>query len=581
MAKKSIAEIQLQGIAASEGIAFGAAFLYIQPDLCPPARAPQKPDLEIGRFHSACEQARQELRALRARVAARPGGEELAAIFDAHEMMLDDPMLTGRVVEKVQSGMLVEQAVLDATEELAAMLAAMEDELFAARAADIQDVGRRVVRILLGLPDTALNSLKVPSVIVARDLTPSDTANLDPGLALGFCTAEGGLTSHSAILARTLGIPAVVGLGVRLLDEVAADADLILDGGAGVVVAHPSAKTAREYRESKSLQDARLQELKAGASQLAHTLNGRRVEVAANIGEVETAREAVEFGAEGIGLLRTEFLYLNATRAPSEEQQYAIYREIFDVMGERPVIIRTLDIGGDKPPSYLPFPDEMNPFLGWRAIRLCLDDPALFKTQLRAILRAAVGHDVRIMFPMIIGLDELRAARALLDEARAELTAGGMDFASDLPVGIMVETPAAAVLVESLAELADFFSLGTNDLTQYTLAVDRGNQKVAGLFQPLHPGVLRMIKLTIDGAHARGRWVGMCGELAGMQKAIPILLGLGLDEFSMAARSIPAAKRLIGRLSDARAREIADRALTMGTAAEIETFMQGVLKELE
>ena len=580
MARTAPPEIHLQGIAASEGIAFGPAFLYIQPDLCPPARTPQKPTVEIGHFHSACEQARGELQALRARVAARPGGGELAAIFDAHELMLDDPLLTERVVEKVQAGMLIEQAVLDATGELAGMLAAMEDELFAARAADIQDVGRRVVRILLGLPDTALNSLKTPSVIVARDLTPSDTANLEPDLALGFCTAEGGLTSHSAILARTLGIPAVVGLGAALLDKVQAGVDLVLDGGAGVVIAHPGEKTAKSYRETRSRLEARMQELKAGAGQLAHTLDGRRVEVAANIGEVETAREAVEFGAEGVGLLRTEFLYLNETRAPSEQQQVDIYRAIFAALDGRPVIIRTLDIGGDKPPSYLPFPEEMNPFLGWRAIRMCLDDPALFKTQLRAILRAAVGHDVRIMFPMIIGLDELRAARALLAEAAGELRAAGQEFAAALPVGIMVETPAAAVLVEQLAEAADFFSLGTNDLTQYTLAVDRGNQKVAGLFQPLHPGVLRMIKLTIDGAHARGKWVGMCGELAGMQKAIPILLGLGLDEFSMAARSIPAAKRLIGRLSDARAREIAAQALSLATAAQIEAFMQGVLQEL-
>jgi phosphotransferase system enzyme I (PtsI) len=423
--------------------------------------------------------------------------------------------------------------------------------------------------------------LQSPAIIIAQDLTPSDTAKLDPELVLGFCTAFGGLTSHSAILARTLGIPALVGMGADLLEKVKSGDALLMDGSSGVLIIDPTESTVAQYQEIKRKKDTLLLGIKATAQGEARTADGRRVEVAANIGEVETALEAVEFGAEGVGLLRTEFLYLSETRAPDEDKQFGIYQEIFAVLGQRPLIIRTMDIGGDKPPSYMPFPQEMNPFLGWRAIRMCMDDTGLFKTQLRAILRAAVGHDIRIMFPMIISLDELLCARGLIAQVESELQEEGKSYAQHVPVGIMVETPAAAVLVDILASAADFFSLGTNDLTQYTLAVDRGNEKVAGLFQPLHPAVLRLIKLTIDSAHSKGKWVGMCGELAGMQKAIPILLGLGLDEFSMASRSIPMAKHLIAKLTDQRAREIAAQALSLPTAIEIEAYMKTVLAELE
>lgn len=574
-------ELFLQGIAASDGIAIGPAFLYAIQELTIPTRLPGQPKLEIARFISASEQASLELNSLRESVLLRSQGEQLAAIFDAHLMMLEDPLLTENINAKIESGLIVEQAVADATRELAALLSCMQDELFAARAADVQDVGRRILRILLDLPDTALSNLQAPSIIIAQDLTPSDTARLDPELVLGFCTAFGGLTSHSAILARTLGIPALVGMGAHLLETVELDDSLLMDGSTGLMIVDPTQATVSEYQKLKRKQDAHLLEVKASAQSAAHTANGRHVEVAANIGEVETALEAVEYGAEGVGLLRTEFLYLSETRAPDENKQFEIYQEIFNVLGQRPLIIRTLDIGGDKPPSYMPFPKEMNPFLGWRAIRMCMDDTGLFKTQLRAILRAAVGHDIRIMFPMIISLDELLCARGLIAQAESELEEERKPFAKNVPVGIMVETPAAAILVDILASASDFFSLGTNDLTQYTLAVDRGNEKVAGLFQPLHPAVLRLIKLTIDAAHSKGKWVGMCGELAGMQKAIPILLGLGLDEFSMASRSIPMAKHLIAKLSDERAREISTQALSLSTAIEIEAYMKTVLAELE
>lgn len=570
---------RFNGIPASDGIAVGHVFCYIPAQLSIPICVAGSVDEEMGRFASACSQARAELQSLYVAVEKRAGKEE-AAIFEAHQQMLTDPALEGRIRELVEIGQTAEQAVVKATEELAAMLANMQDELFAARALDVRDVGRRILRILLGFPDTALSAVTEPSIIVAEDLTPSDTASLDPSVTLGFITAQGGITSHSAILARTLGLPAIVGMGEDLITHVSSGMLIVMDGRSGEMILEPDAETIVRYEQIKTQRDSRLQMLKTAAEKDALTANGRRVEVAANVGEASSARDAMEFGAEGIGLLRTEFLYLEDIQPPSEEKQYNIYREIFGVMCRRPVIVRTLDIGGDKPPSYLPFPQEMNPFLGWRAIRISLDEPELFKTQLRAILRAAVGHNTRIMFPMVSDLDELRRARDIVEAVKRELELASVEFAADVPVGIMVETPAAAVLVDVLAEASDFFSLGTNDLTQYTMAVDRGNAKVSNLFQPLHPAVLRLIKQTIDAGHSKGKWVGMCGELAGMTKAIPILLGFGLDEFSMNPRAIPEAKHLIAKLTDEQAQEISKHAMSLGTAAEIESYMKGVLASL-
>ncbi len=569
----------LRGIPASDGIAIGPVFCYIPTELTIPVCAAGGADEEMARFTAARERARVELQGLYEAVAKRAGKEE-ASIFEAHQEMLSDPALEGKIREFVEVGQTAEQALSLAIEELANLLAGMDDELFAARALDVKDVGRRILRILLGLPDTALSAVTEPSIIIAEDLTPSDTASLDPALTYGFITAQGGLTSHSAILARTLGLPAIVGMGSGLLDKVSSGAFIVMDGRTGEMIVEPDQETIARYKQIKMERESRLLIHKAAAEKDAVTANGRRVEIAANIGEAASARDAMEHGAEGIGLLRTEFLYLEDTQPSSEEKQYRIYREIFEVMKGRPVIVRTLDIGGDKPPSYMPFPAEMNPFLGWRAIRISLDEPGLFKTQLRAILRAAAGHHARIMFPMISDLDELRRARAIFESVKRDLELASVEFAADVPVGIMVETPAAAVLVDVLAEASDFFSLGTNDLTQYTMAVDRGNAKVSGLFQPLHPAVLRLIRQTIDAGHAKGKWVGMCGELAGMTKAIPILLGFGLDEFSMNPRAIPEAKNLIGKLTDEKAREITGQAMSLRTAAEIENYTTGILASL-
>lgn len=579
--RQPMAEFRLNGIAASSGIAIAPAFCYVPAKMEIPARKAESPAKEYGRFQSACNKAKVELAALREQIKERTGNDEEAAIFNAHLMMLEDPMLTDRVVEKVENGLIVELAVTETTETVADMLAAMDDEMFAARALDVRDVGRRILRILLGLPEMRLDHLTEPVIIIADDLTPSDTVTLDPEMTQGFCTAQGGMTSHSAILARTLGIPAVVGLGEQLMTAVQDGLLLMLDGQNGLLVVQPTETTQAHYWQLQSQQATRLAIMQALAGQEARTANGRRIQVAANIGDVASAKEAVELGAEGVGLLRTEFLYLHDARPPTEVKQIQIYSDIFAALDGKPIIVRTLDIGGDKPPPYLPFPEEMNPFLGWRAIRTCLDEPALFMTQLRALLRAAVGHNVWLMFPMISSLDELQAARGLLDQARSELAAEGLAFNDRMPVGIMVETPAAAVLVDVLAEAADFFSLGTNDLTQYTLAVDRGNAQVAKLFQPLHPAVLRLIRQAIEAAHDNGRWIGMCGELAGMPMAIPLLLGLGLDEFSMAPRAIAEAKYLISALTDEQARQIAAGALRCRTAGEVETFMHDILQTLE
>jgi phosphotransferase system enzyme I (PtsI) len=575
-----MSERTFKGIAASDGIVIGPAFCYrpLQFDL--PKRAAGPVQEEWGRFQAAVEQAGMELDALKASLLERADAET-AAIFDAHKMLALDPMLHDAVQSRLDAGQTVEQAVQESGDELAAMLGAMEDELFASREADMRDVGRRILRILLGIPDNSAAGLKRPSIIVAHDLTPSDTASFRSDLTLGFCTGAGGLTAHVAILARTLGLPAVVGLGKEAPDQIPDGAPLVLDGTSGLVVLDPTPATVEQHETARAKASARLELVKAEAAKPAALADGRRVEVGANIGDADSAREAVRYGAEGVGLLRTEFLYLENTRQPSEEQQVEAYKRVFEAMGDRPVIVRTLDIGGDKPPTYLKFDAELNPFLGWRAIRICLEDHLLFKTQLRGILRAAFGHRALIMYPMISSLEELRAANAVLAEVRAELEAEGLEYAKGVPVGIMVEIPSAALMADALIKECDFFSLGTNDLTQYTLAVDRTNERVANLFQPLHPAVLRLIKQTIDASHQQGKWTGMCGELAGMQKAIPILLGLGLDEFSMAPRSIPEAKWLINRLTEARVQDIANRVLSLPTAAEIEDFMSDVLEQIQ
>ena len=563
----------LRGIAASRGIAIGPAFHFRRADLRFERCTVEDPAAEWARLEAALETAREQLADVYAKAEAESGTEE-AAIFQAHALMLEDPELLDTVRTAIEERYVnAEAALSDAAEMYAQMLEALTDEYLSARAADVRDVAARVLRILLGVAESPAAKLTIPSIILARDLTPSDTVMLDKLLVLGFCTTEGGATSHTAILARGLGLPAVVGAGPDVL-EVPDSATLALDGSEGVLLVDPDEETVVEYQARQEAVTTVLAQAQKMAHEPAVTRDGHRVEVVANIGNVEGAQAALEAGAEGVGLLRTEFLYLERDHLPDEDEQYRAYRAIVDVFANLPVILRTLDIGGDKDLPYLELPHEMNPFLGLRAIRLCLARPELFKPQLRAALRAGAGRNLKVMFPMIAAVAEVRAARAVLEECRAELLAEGQPVAEEMEVGIMVEIPAAALMADHLAAEVDFFSIGTNDLSQYTLAADRTNAQVAPLATGFQPAVLRLVRDVIAAAHAQDKWVGLCGELAGEPLAIPILLGLGLDEFSMNSPAIPLAKQIIRTLTLDEAREVARAALGLESPDAVQALVR-------
>jgi phosphoenolpyruvate-protein phosphotransferase len=564
--------LHLKGIAAAPGLAAGPAAIWQEETLVIPRRTDADPAAEARRLEAAREGVRLDLERLRLKIASEASAEE-AAIFEAHALILSDTSLLRRSQASIEKKTNAEAAWDEAVEFFAAQLAGLPDPTLSARAADVRDVGRRVVRKLMGRGDEAGVRLAQPSVVVARDLAPSQTAGLRRDRVLAFLTAEGGPTSHTAILARALGLPAVVGLGKAALSLPEGTA-LLVDGGLGEVIAGPSESEARAFQARGEAEGERAREDLAHASEPAVTLDGHRVEVAANVGSPEDAATALRNGAEGIGLLRTEFLYLDRRNEPTEAEQLAAYDSILDVMERRPVVARTLDVGGDKELPYLDLGREANPFLGWRAIRMCLDCPDLFTAQLRALLRAGAGHDLRIMFPMIATLEEVRAARKSLEEARRALGAERMAHAETVQVGIMVEVPSVAVLADLFAKEVDFFSIGTNDLTQYTLAAERTNDRVAHLSDALHPAVIRQIARVIEAGHERGIWVGVCGELAGDVEGIPILLGLGLDEFSMAAPLIPRAKAILRRWSLAGARRLAEAALKLDTAPGVRALVQ-------
>jgi phosphoenolpyruvate-protein phosphotransferase len=563
----------LQGIAASRGIAIGPAFCFRRADLRFECCTVADPAAEWARFQAALETASEQLARVCARVEVECGAED-AAIFQTHALMLEDPDLLDAVRMAIEEQCVgAESALSNAAEMYAQALEALDDDYLSARAADVRDVATRVLRILLGVVESPTAGLIAPSIILARDLSPSDTVMLDKSLVLGFCTAEGGANSHTAILARGLGLPGVVGGGPHVL-EIADGTVLVLDGSDGVVLVEPDEETVATYQERRAAAAAALAQAHERAGDPAITRDGHRVEIVANIGNVEGAQAALEAGAEGVGLLRTEFLYLERTRLPDEEEQDRAYRAIVDVFGDLPVILRTLDIGGDKPLPCLDLPQEANPFLGLRAIRLCLARPELFRPQLRAALRAGAGRNLKLMFPMVATVAEVRAARALLEECRAELLAEGQPVAEGMEVGIMVEVPAAALMAERLAAEVDFFSIGTNDLSQYTLAADRTNAQVAPLATGFHPAVLRLVRDVVAAAHAQGKWVGLCGELAGEPLAVPILLGLGLDEFSMNPPVIPLVKQIIRALTLDEAREVAQAALELDGPDAIQALLR-------
>jgi len=566
-----------QGLAASGGIAIGPAYIYLPEVHCAQLPCgPVEPAAELARLERAIVEAQKQLAAIYEKSVAEVG-EEAAAIFLAHQEFLSDPELLAEVKRQIQEQHApAETAVETALEMYAQQLEALEDAYYRERALDLRDVSRRLRRILAGVQDQeALTNLTSPVIIIARDLTPSDTAQMNKRMVLGFCTATGGLTSHTAIIARILGIPAVVGIGEDILN-VQPGAPLIVDGHEGIVLENADEDTMTKYKQQRDAEAEKQRKEKAAAHKPAATADGHRVEVVANIADAASAQIALDFGAEGVGLFRTEYLFLNRQSVPTEEEQYRDYRAVADVLGNRPLIIRTLDIGGDKQLPYLNIGQEANPFLGWRAIRLCLDNPHIFEPQLRAILRASVERNVQIMFPMIATLEEVQRAKEVLARVQAQLAQEGVPFDPHTQIGIMVEVPSAALIADILAPEVDFFSIGTNDLIQYTMACDRVNEKVAYLYDPLHPAVLRLIQHVIQAAHRVGKWVGMCGEMAGDLEAIPILLGLGLDEFSMNAPTIPAAKSLIASLTLPQAQEIAQTALSKRTAEEVRDYLRSL-----
>lgn len=552
----------LRGVPASAGVAIGPAFPFRR--LTPRFERQRcaDPAVEWARGEAALATAAARLTALAIR-ARDQGLAQQAAVLQAQALMLDDPELLDAVRTAIEEHALCAEAALsDAAERYAELLEALDDQYLAARAADVRDVARRVLHVLLGLTDAPGANLTQPAIILADDLASSDIAWLDPAFMLGFCTAGGSAASHTAILARELGLPAVAGAGAEIL-RIPADTPLILDGGEGLLLLDPAPATFAAYEAAGLAAQSRSAEAQAHAHEPAVTRDGWRAAVLANLSSVAGLQAALAAGAEGIGLLRTEFLYFERATAPTEDEQYLAYRAIFDAFGDRPVVLRTLDAGGDKTLPYLRLPPEPNPFLGLRGLRLCLRRPELFRPQLRAALRAGAGRRLKIMFPMVTAVAEVRAARAELENCRRALVAEGLPAAERLEVGIMVEAPAAALIADHLAAEVDFFSIGTNDLTQYTLAADRTNAEVADLASAYHPAVLRLVQGVIVAAHRQGKLVAMCGELAGDPTALPLLLGLGVDELSMAPAVIPLAKQVIRTLDRSALRSLAQGALAL------------------
>jgi phosphoenolpyruvate-protein phosphotransferase len=563
-----------QGISASSGVAIGPVWLYHPVETKITRLEGCDPAAEWQRSLAALDTAKQQLQALHQRTHDTIGAAE-AEIFEAHQMVLADPDFLDTIQSNLKTHAYnAEIAIQDSVNTYANMLLALESDYFQERAQDVLDIGQRLIHILMGLPADSFELPAQPVIILAEDLSPSDTVQFQRDKILGICTRKGGPTSHTAILSRSLGVPAAVSVPFDW-DATQNGQMAVLDGASGSLTLNPDPGLLKSATQRQGALQTEWEHLLHDAAQPAVTRDGKRIEVVANIGSADDARHALTLGAEGVGLLRTEFLYLNRESMPTEAEQTAVYREIFDIMDTRPVVVRTLDIGGDKAVPYIGFEDEANPFLGWRAIRMAESQPDLLRFQLRALLRAANPEtDLRIMIPMISNANEIRHARQILDQAIEELKAEGITTPAKLQFGIMVEIPAAALQARELASLVDFFSIGTNDLTQYTLAVDRTNERVAHLASPFHPAVLRLIRMTIDGAHATGKWVGLCGEMAGDPLAAPLLLGLGLDEFSMAASSIPALKATVRQLDTAQCVEIAAAACALLTAEEVKAYLQ-------
>ena len=571
----------LQGIAASDGIAIAKVYTLTEPDLTVTKVTVEDSEKEVSRLDDALAASIKDVELIK-ETALKNLGEEEAQVFDAHLMVLSDPELIGQVKDSITSNKVnAESALKEVTDMFISIFAGMEDNPYMQeRAADIRDVSKRVLAHLLGVKIPSPATIKDEVIIVAADLTPSDTAQLNRQYVKAFVTDIGGRTSHSAIMARSLEIPAIV--GAKEVTSIAKDGDIIIvDGLSGDVFLNPSEEVVAEYRakaEAFAAQQAEWEKLKDSKT---YTKDGHQVELAANIGTPKDLEGVVNNGAEGVGLYRTEFLYMDSHEMPTEEDQFEAYKAVLEGMNGKPVVVRTMDIGGDKELPYLPLPHEMNPFLGYRAIRISLNEPEMFRTQLRALLRASVYGKLRIMFPMIATLNDFRGAKALLEEEKAKLIAEGVAVSDDIQVGIMIEIPAAAVLAHQFAKEVDFFSIGTNDLIQYTMAADRMNERVSYLYQPYNPSILTLIKHVIDSAHKEGKWAGMCGEMAGDQTAVPLLVGLGLDEFSMSASSVLKTRSLISKLTLSDMQALAAKAINeCATVEEVEALVAEAVSKI-
>ncbi|WP_462409082.1 phosphoenolpyruvate--protein phosphotransferase [Neobacillus sp. Marseille-QA0830] len=567
----------LNGIAASNGIAIAKAYRLVEPNLSFDKKTIDNPSAEVERFRNAITKAKSELEVIRDRAKVDLGPDK-AAIFEAHLLVLSDPELNTPIEDKIQSEKVNAESALKETADMFVMMfEQMDNEYMKERAADIRDVTKRVLAHLLGvqLPNPSMIAEEV--IIVAEDLTPSDTAQLNRQFVKGFTTNIGGRTSHSAIMARSLEIPAVV--GTKTATEEINNGDLVIvDGLKGEVHINPTPELVEEYRNVHDQFEKQKAEWAKLVNEPSVSVDGHHVELVANIGTPKDLKGVIENGGEGVGLYRTEFLYMGRDQMPSEEEQFEAYKAVLEGMDGKPVVVRTLDIGGDKELPYLNLPKEMNPFLGFRAIRLCLEEQDIFRTQLRALLRASTYGNLKIMFPMIATLGEFRDAKAILEEEKQKLLSEGQKVSDSIELGIMVEIPSTAVLADQFAKEVDFFSIGTNDLIQYTMAADRMNQRVSYLYQPYSPSILRLVKMVIDAAHAEGKWAGMCGEMAGDETAVPILLGLGLDEFSMSATSILKARSLIKNLKKSEMEKLAQEVINMQTTDQVIDAVNAAVK---
>ncbi|QHK90466.1 phosphoenolpyruvate--protein phosphotransferase [Staphylococcus aureus] len=568
----------IKGIAASDGVAIAKAYLLVEPDLTIDKNE-KVTDVEgeVAKFNSAIEASKVELTKIRNNAEVQLGADK-AAIFDAHLLVLDDPELIQPIQDKIKNeNANAATALTDVTTQFVTIFESMDNEYMKERAADIRDVSKRVLSHILGveLPNPSMIDESV--VIVGNDLTPSDTAQLNKEFVQGFATNIGGRTSHSAIMSRSLEIPAIVGTK-SITQEVKQGDMIIVDGLNGDVIVNPTEDELIAYQDKRERYFADKKELQKLRDADTVTVDGVHAELAANIGTPNDLPGVIENGAQGIGLYRTEFLYMGRDQMPTEEEQFEAYKEVLEAMDGKRVVVRTLDIGGDKELSYLNLPEEMNPFLGYRAIRLCLAQQDIFRPQLRALLRASVYGKLNIMFPMVATINEFREAKAILLEEKENLKNEGHDISDDIELGIMVEIPATAALADVFAKEVDFFSIGTNDLIQYTLAADRMSERVSYLYQPYNPSILRLVKQVIEASHKEGKWTGMCGEMAGDETAIPLLLGLGLDEFSMSATSILKARRQINGLSKNEMTELANRAVDCATQEEVIELVNNYVK---